>query len=397
MSSNDHEKGSIELHERLKGKIELRNKMPVKNEEDLSTVYSPGVAAPSQEIYRDPRRVRDLTMKSNTIAVVSDGSAVLGLGDIGPSAALPVMEGKSMLFKQFAGIDAVPLCLDARDVDALVGQIAALAPSFGGINLEDISAPRCFEIEARLQDIGIPVFHDDQHGTAIVAMAGIINACKLVDKKLEDLKVVISGAGAAGVAIAKLLNGDADDPSVRRGVDDIILCDSKGIISSHREDLNAVKEGVLDLTNVEDREGDLEDALEGADVFIGVSRGDILDAHMMKRMARDPIIFALSNPTPEIDPQEAKKGGAVAVATGRSDHPNQVNNVLVFPAIFRAALDMEVPRIDETMKLRAAFALAEEIPDPTPESFIPQALDPELVHHITENIVGACVEAQKEL
>lgn len=392
MEDNSYSERSLELHRRLKGKIEVLSKQEVRNSDELSTVYSPGVAAPCREIQKNPEAARDLTMKGSSIAVVSDGSAVLGLGNIGPTAALPVMEGKSMLFKQFAGIDAIPLCLNTQDTDQIVQQVEALAPTFGGINLEDISAPRCFEIEERLQEIGIPVFHDDQHGTAIVVMAGIINACKVVEKAVEDLKVVINGAGAAGVAISKLLTCNTMDPSLKRPVNEIIVCDRKGIISNSRTDLDPTKQALQTLTNTQDQEGKLDEALKGADVFIGVSKGNVLDKSMVNKMAKDPVIFALSNPTPEIEPEKAKEAGASVVATGRSDYPNQVNNVLVFPAIFKAALRMKVSRISEEMKLRTAFALAEQIDHATSEHVIVEALDPDVVKGVTERLVEACSE-----
>jgi malate dehydrogenase (oxaloacetate-decarboxylating) len=378
---------SIKLHEELRGKIEVANKVDVKSKAELSRVYSPGVAAPCLEIVKNPERAYDLTIKTNTVAVVSDGSAVLGLGNIGALAAIPVMEGKAMLFKKFAGINAFPICLDTQDTDEIVRTVKLLAPVFGGINLEDISAPRCFEVEDKLQNIGIPVFHDDQHGTAIVVLAGLINACKVVNKQLSELRVVINGAGAAGVAIAKLLRCIDLNRDICTPVKEIIICDSNGIISSERSNLNPTKKELLTFTNQSNTVGTLQDALHQADVFIGVSKGNILMAEDIRRMANDPVIFALANPIPEIDPGLALKAGAAVVATGRSDYPNQVNNVLVFPGIFRAALDMRAPRITARMKLVAAFALAGMIKNPTPGNIIISTLCTNVVKRVSEAIV----------
>lgn len=375
---------SIELHQKIKGKIGVFNKIPVENKSDLSLVYSPGVAGPCMEIHERPEKVYDLTIKSNTVAIVSDGSAVLGLGNIGAHAAIPVMEGKAMLFKKFAGIDAFPVCLDTQNTEEIIRTVKNIAPVFGGINLEDISAPRCFEIEDRLQDLGIPVFHDDQHGTAIVTLAGIINACKVVGKELREINIVINGAGAAGVAIAKILRCVNQNPDVCTPVRDIIVCDSKGIISGKRKGLSAIKQELLSFTNRRNISGSLRDALIGADVFIGVSKGNILQGEDIRLMARDPIIFALANPTPEIDPDLAKQFGAAIVATGRSDYPNQVNNVLVFPGIFKAVLEKRAPIITSRMKLAAARAIAGQIKEPNAELVIPSSLSSDVVNEVVK-------------
>ena len=381
---------SVALHEKLVGKIEIHNKTDIHNKHELSVVYSPGVAEPCREIHKNPERAYDLTIKANTIAIVTDGSAVLGLGNIGPLAAIPVMEGKAMLFKQFAGINAFPICLNTQNTEEIIMIIKNIAPVFGGINLEDISAPRCFEIEDRLQDLGIPVFHDDQHGTAIVTLAGILNACKVVNKKISDLKIVINGAGAAGVAIAKLLHCVNFDPADCVPVKSIIACDSKGIISHARTDMNSVKLDLLNFTNPGKLTGTLQDALKDADVFIGVSSGNILSIEDIKRMAKDPIIFALANPTPEISPELAIEAGAAVVATGRSDYPNQVNNLLVFPAIFKAALKMKMKRITREMKLAAAYAIADLINEPTADNIIISSLDEHITDKVTEAICRVC-------
>ncbi|MES2778126.1 MAG: NADP-dependent malic enzyme [Bacteroidota bacterium] len=384
---------SLHLHKALRGKIGIRNKIDVRNTHDLSLVYSPGVAEPCREIARDPEQVWNYTMKSNTVAIVTDGSAVLGLGNIGPLAALPVMEGKAMLFKKFAGIDAFPICLDTQDTDEIVRAVQLIAPVFGGVNLEDIAAPRCFEVERRLQNIGIPVFHDDQDGTAIVVLAALINASKLVGKSMFQLKVVINGAGAAGTAITRLLRcvGFGDEHQVCISVKDVIGCDSHGIISSHRTDLNPEKKHLLEYTNVTDMSGSLRDALKGADVFIGVSTGDILTADDIRTMAKDPIVFALANPTPEIMPDEAIKGGAAVVGTGRSDFPNQINNVLGFPGIFRGALDAHSKTITPSMKLAAAMAIADYLPNPKADQIIPATLDPAVSFRVSEAVKAAAL------
>lgn len=388
----DYFKESLTLHKRLRGKIRTGLKMDVRTKDDLSLVYSPGVAEPCRAIHADPATVYDYTIKSNTVAIVSDGSAVLGLGDIGAAAAIPVMEGKAMLFKRFADIDAFPICLDTKDTDKIVETVRLIAPVFGGINLEDISAPRSFEIENRLQDIGIPVFHDDQHGTAIVTLAAVMNSAKLVNKRMEDLKVVINGAGAAGIAIARLLRCiDAADKDRCTPVKDIIICDSKGAISSEREGLNSAKQSLLGFTNHEDFSGTVQDALVGADVFIGVSVGDLLTKEDVQRMADNAIIFAMANPHPEIMPAEAKAGGAVIVGTGRSDLPNQINNVLGFPGIFRGALDARAPRITHAMKLAAARAIADHLRVPTIEMVIPSTLDDRVAWRVAEAVKAAAL------
>jgi malate dehydrogenase (oxaloacetate-decarboxylating) len=392
MPVKDYYAASLALHIKHKGKIAVRSKIPVKTKDDLSTVYSPGVAAPCLEIAKNPEAAYLYTIKSNTVAVISDGSAVLGLGNIGALAAIPVMEGKAMLFKKFAGIDAFPICLDTQNTDEIVNTIRNIAPVFGGINLEDIAAPRSFEVEERLQDLGIPVFHDDQHGTAIVVMAALINSAKVLKKKLNDMKIVINGAGAAGVAIAKLLKGYGTvDPLI--SVRDIILCDRKGILHQSREDLNESKKATLEFTNFEGIHGTVRDALHGADVFIGVSEGNLLVADDIRVMAKNPIVLALANPTPEIMPEEAYKGGAAIVGTGRSDMPNQVNNVLGFPGIFRGALDARATKITIEMKLAAAHAIASCVEKPTRDTIIPTSLDKKVAQRVAKAVFK---EAMKE-
>jgi len=366
---------SLIIHEQLRGKIGILNKIPLESRDDLSIAYTPGVARPCEVIAEHPEKARELTIKHNTVAIVTDGSAVLGLGNIGPLAAIPVMEGKALLFKEFAGIDAWPICLDTQDTDEIIETIRRIAPVFGGINLEDIASPRCFEVEDRLQDLGIPVLHDDQHGTAIVLLAGLINASRVVGRELTSMRVIINGAGAAGIAIARLLRCVGFDPKVCIPVKDIIVCDSKGTIHKNRGDLSGVKKDLLTFTNREGREGALHDNLEGIDVFIGVSKGNLLKAEDIKRMGKDPIILAMANPIPEIMPDEARKGGAAIVGTGRSDFPNQVNNVLAFPGIFRGALDVGASRITAAMKIAAAHALADTVTNPSPDHIIPEPLD----------------------
>ena len=361
---------AIQLHKEWKGKLETVAKAKVDTREALALAYTPGVAAPCVEIHETPEKVYDYTIKQNTVAVVSDGSAVLGLGNIGPEAAIPVMEGKCVLFKEFGGVNAFPICLDTQDTDEIVKAVKQLAQVFGGIKLEDISAPRCFEIEERLkEELDIPVFHDDQHGTAIVVLSGIKNALKVVGKEKEDCHIVINGSGAAGIAIAKLL--------IRYGFKDIILCDTKGIIGDHRSDLNPVKKEMCKITNPNKKEGVLSDAVNGADIFIGVSAPGVLTKDMVRTMNKDAIIFALANPVPEIMPDEAKEAGARIIATGRSDFPNQVNNVVAFPGIFKGALEGRAKKITEEMKLAAAEAIASCVPeDKLSENFImPEAFD----------------------
>ena len=379
---------ALELHQLHKGKMEIVSKVPLDNNEDLSLAYSPGVAEPCLEIVKQPSSVYDYTIKGNLVAVVTDGSAVLGLGNIGPQAALPVMEGKALLLKNFADIDAFPICLDTHDVDEIVQIVKAISPTFGGINLEDISAPRCFEIERRLrQECDIPVFHDDQHGTAIVVGAGLLNALKIVDKKIAEIKIVVNGAGAAGISIVNLLS--------KIGFRHIVLCDSKGIIYKGRpEGMNPAKEAVAEITNLSLLKGSLKEAMSGADVFIGVSVANILTRDMIDCMNEDPIVFALANPSPEIMPDKAKEFGVRIIATGRSDFPNQVNNVLVFPGIFRGALDVRATDINETMKLAATYALASIIKtaDLTEDYIIPNAFDNNVAKVVAEAVSQAAVQ-----
>jgi malate dehydrogenase (oxaloacetate-decarboxylating) len=394
----EYYKQSLALHKRLAGKIETAIKIDIETKEDLSLLYSPGVAQPCIEISKDPSSVYDYTLKGNTIAIVSDGSAILGIGNLGALAAIPVMEGKAMLFKKFGGVNAFPICLDTQDTEEIIETIRRIAPVFGGINLEDISSPRCFEIEERLQDLGIPVFHDDQHGTAIVVLAGLINACKVVGKNLSDLKVVINGAGAAGIAITKMLKCIGYDDTIEcTPVRDVIVCDTKGIIHSGRKDLNKVKIGLLDYTNNDDISGSLKDALQNADVFIGVSGPGMLHENEVHTMAADPIIFACANPTPEITPEEAYKGGAAIFGTGRSDLPNQVNNVLAFPGLFRGALNAKATCITPGMKLAAAYAIAECVENPTRDRIIPCILDLTVADKVAVAVSKAWKEYQEAL
>lgn len=379
---------SLHLHKINQGKLTVRSKVPVKNAKDLSLAYSPGVAEPCKVIYDHPEDVYTYTMKGNLVAVVSDGTAVLGLGNIGPLAAMPVMEGKAVLFKAFAGVDAFPICLNTTSVDKIVETIKMLEPTFGGINLEDIAAPNCFLIEERLKrEVNIPVFHDDQHGTAIVTLAGLVNALKVVGKELSKVRVVINGAGAAGIAIVKLL--------YRMGARDIILCDSKGAIYEDRPyGMNWVKEEVAKISNREFVKGTLADAIKGTDVFIGVSVAGALTKEMIRTMNEDPIIFAMANPVPEIMPAEAYEAGAKVVGTGRSDFPNQVNNVLAFPGIFRGALDVHATHINEEMKEAAVYAIAELIgPDElAPDYVIPAPFDPRVAPAVAKAVAKAAME-----
>lgn len=352
----DYNEISLKLHEERQGKIEVISKVSVKDKKDLSVVYTPGVAEPCKKIHENVDNVYKYTAKKNLVAVVTDGTAVLGLGDIGPEAAMPVMEGKSILFKEFANIDAFPICLNTKDVDEIVKTIKYLSPTFGGINLEDISAPRCFQIEKRLkEELNIPVFHDDQHGTAIVVLAGLINALKLVDKKMEEAKIVINGAGAAGISICKLLMG--------AGAKNVVMCDLKGALAEGEEWMNEAQREIAKVTNRKLERGTLKDVIKEKDVFIGVSGPKVLTSQMVSTMNKDSIVFAMANPVPEILPEEAKLGGARVVATGRSDYPNQINNVLVFPGIFRGALDVRAKAITEEMKLEAAKAIASIVGD----------------------------------
>ncbi len=389
-------KKSVELHEQMQGKIEMTNKIPVDSTEILSLVYSPGVAQPCLEIEKDPERAYDLTIKGNTIAVVTNGTAVLGLGDIGPLASLPVMEGKAMLFKKFAGINAFPICIDSKNTRHIIETIRRIAPSFGGINLEDIKAPESFEIEEKLQDLGIPVFHDDQHGTAIVTLAALVNSCKVLGKDLTDLKVVINGAGAAGIAIAKLLRCFHIDSPLCQSVKTLIVCDSQGAIHRYRTDLNKAKTELLKYSNFHDVKGNIHEVIKGADVFIGVSKGNLLTQEDVKNMAPDPMIFAMANPTPEIMPEEALAAGAAIVGTGRSDYPNQINNVLAFPGIFKGALKARATTISTEMKLAAAYAIANSVENPSIDMVIPSALDTSLAD-IVANAVENAVYHEREL
>lgn len=380
---------SLELHKNRTGKLAVHSKVPVSTAKDLSLAYSPGVAEPCLEIEKDNALAYTYTNKGNFVAVVSDGTAVLGLGNIGPQAALPVMEGKAILFKSFAGVDAFPICLATTDIDEIVETVKRLEPSFGGINLEDIAAPNCFEIEERLKkELGIPVFHDDQHGTAIVCMAGLINALKVVDKTLDSIRVVTNGAGAAGIAIIKLL--------MSMGVQDVIMCDSKGTIYSGRlSGMNRIKEEIALITNRDNLKGTLADALVGADVFIGVSVANTVTPDMVRSMAKDPIIFAMANPVPEIMPDLAIEAGAAVVGTGRSDLPNQVNNVLAFPGIFRGALDVQAREINEPMKVAAAYAIAGLISpsDLRADNVIPAPFDLQVAPTVAAAVAKAAIES----
>ncbi len=372
---------ALMLHEKWNGKLETISKTPVKSREDLSLAYTPGVAKPCKVIANDPEAAYKYTMKANTVAVISDGSAVLGLGNIGPYAAMPVMEGKAVLFKEFGGVNAVPICLDTQDTEEIIKAVTYLAPGFGGINLEDISAPRCFEIEERLKKIlNIPVFHDDQHGTAIVVLAGIINALKVVGKKKEDCRVVINGAGSAGVAITKLL--------LTYGFPRIIMCDKAGIVSKDTQGLNWMQQKMTEVTNLDNETGSLADALKGADIFVGVSAPGIVTKEMVSSMNHDAILFAMANPVPEIMPDLAKAAGARVVGTGRSDFPNQVNNVVAFPGIFKGALEGRAAQITEEMKLAAAFAIASLVPDDAlnENNIMPEAFDPKVAQVVAQAV-----------
>lgn len=388
----DYSAESLALHEKLKGKISISLKQDLATKDDLTLCYSPGVAEPVCQIANDEEKVWELTIKSNTVAVVSDGSAILGLGNLGAEASIPVMEGKAMLFKKFADVDAFPICLATQNTEEIIQTIRNIAPVFGGINLEDISSPRCFEIEERLQTLGIPVFHDDQHGTAIVVLAGIINACKLLGKKIDELNVVINGAGAAGLAISKLLNCFEIDPSVCTPVKQIIMCDTKGIIHKDRSDLNDFKREILRHSNPNNLKGTLKTALKNADVFIGVSQANLLTRDDIRSMNPDPIIFPLANPVPEIAPEIAYEGGAGVVGTGRSDVPNQINNVLAFPGIFRGALDIRARRITPRMKVAAAYAIANCVTDIHRDNIIPSTLDMNVAKCVAQAVKDAYLE-----
>ncbi|MDE6148537.1 MAG: NADP-dependent malic enzyme [Ruminococcus sp.] len=378
---------SLKLHYQWKGKIEVICRSPLETRDDLSLAYTPGVAQPCLEIQKDINKSYELTRRSNLVAVITDGTAVLGLGDIGPEAGMPVMEGKCALFKAFGDVDAIPLCVKSKDVDEIVKTVSLISGSFGGVNLEDISAPRCFEIEKKLKECcDIPIFHDDQHGTAVVTLAAMINALKFTGKKLNEIRVVTSGAGAAGIAIIKLL--------IAMGLNDVILCDRKGAIYEGRDGLNQEKIEMAKITNKQMRKGSLEEVIKGADVFIGVSAPGCVTPEMVKSMAKDPIIFAMANPTPEIMPDLAKEAGAAVVGTGRSDFPNQINNVLVFPGIFRGALDCRAKDINDEMKIAAAKAIADYIPESelTADNIIPSALD----KNVSSAVAKAVIKAAKD-
>ncbi len=382
----DYRKESLRLHGEWKGKIEVISKVPVANKQDLSLAYTPGVAEPCLAIQKDVDLSYELTRRWNLVAVVTDGTAVLGLGDIGPEAGMPVMEGKCVLFKSFGDVDAFPLCIRSKDVDEIVKTVKLLAGSFGGINLEDISAPRCFEIERRLkEECDIPIFHDDQHGTAVVTLAAMLNALKLTKKDISDIEVVVNGSGAAGIAVTRLL--------MAMGLKKVILCDTKGAIYEGRENLNAEKAEMARISNFEKKKGQLRDVIVGADVFIGLSAAGMLTKEMVKTMAKDPIIFAMANPTPEIMPDEAKEAGASVVGTGRSDFPNQINNVLAFPGIFRGALDVRARDINDEMKIAAAKAIASLISDDelNPDYVIPAPFDPRVAGCVAKAVAEAAV------
>lgn len=372
---------ALMMHEKWNGKLETVSKTPVKSREDLAIAYTPGVAEPCKVIAQDKEAAYTYTMKANTVAVVSDGSAVLGLGNIGPHAAMPVMEGKAVLFKEFGGVNAVPICLDTQDTEEIIKAVTWLAPGFGGINLEDISAPRCFEIEERLKaTLDIPVFHDDQHGTAIVVLAGIINALKVVGKKKEDCKIVVNGAGSAGVAITKLL--------LTYGFPNIVMCDKVGIVSKNTEGLNWMQKKMTEVTNLQNETGTLADAMKGADIFVGVSAPGIVSPEMVASMNKDAILFAMANPVPEIMPDAAKAAGARVVGTGRSDFPNQVNNVVAFPGIFKGALEGRARQITEEMKLAAAIAIAGLVPEEelNEDYIMPEAFNPKVAELVAEAV-----------
>ena len=383
----DYSELSLKKHYQWKGKIEVICRAPLMTKEDLSLAYTPGVARPCLEIQKDYNKSFELTRRSNLVAVITDGTAVLGLGDIGPEAGMPVMEGKCALFKAFGGVDAIPICVRSKDVDEIVRTVSLISGSFGGINLEDISAPRCFEIERRLKEIcDIPVFHDDQHGTAVVTLAAMLNALKLVGKNIEDVKVVTSGAGAAGIAIIKLL--------ISMGLKNVIMCDRSGTIYEGREGLNPQKEEIARVTNREMLKGSLADAMKGADVFIGISAPGTVTKDMVRSMNKDPIIFPRANPDPEITPEDAKAAGAAIVGTGRSDYPNQINNVLAFPGIFRGALDVRASDINDAMKIAAAKAIAWSVLDYelSPDYIIPSALDKNIAEVVAEAVAEAAVK-----
>ena len=377
----NYDEMALELHARNRGKLGVHSKIELKTVDDMSTAYSPGVAAVSREIARDREKVYELTGKGNMVAVVSDGSAVLGLGNIGAEGSMPVMEGKALLFKELADIDAFPICIDAHESDEIISIVRAISPTFGGINLEDIAAPKCFEVEEGLQDLGIPVFHDDQHGTAVVVLAAMVNALRVVNKEFADVRVVFSGAGASGIACCKILQV--------MGVQDIIMVDTQGIIYDGRDNLTPIKQEIADTTNQERMKGDIHDAIKGADVFIGLSIANILTADDIRGMNKDAIVLPMANPDPEILPDEAKRGGAAVVGTGRSDMPNQINNVLAFPGILRGALDVRAERITTQMKVAAGFAISDLLPEPTPDEIIPYALNTQVVPAVAKAVGDA--------
>ena len=383
----DYAKESLKMHYEWKGKLEVTPRAAVDSKEALSLAYTPGVAQPCLEIQKDVNKSYELTRRWNTVAVVTDGTAVLGLGDIGPEAGMPVMEGKCVLFKAFGDVDAIPLCVRSKEVDDIVNTVALLAGSFGGVNLEDIAAPRCFEIERKLKECcDIPIFHDDQHGTAVITLAGLTNALKVVDKKLDEVRIVVNGAGAAAISITKLL--------LSAGAKDITLCDRKGAIYEGRDGLNWIKEEMAQITNPENRSGTLAEMLVGADVFIGVSAPNSVTTDMVKTMNRDAIVFACANPTPEIFPEDAKAGGAAVVSTGRSDYPNQINNVLAFPGIFRGALDARASDINDAMKIAAAHALADLVGDDLSADYIiPAAFDPRVKDAVAAAVKQAAYDS----
>lgn len=377
----NYDEMAMELHARHRGKLGVHSKVELNTIDDMSTAYTPGVAAVCREIARDRDRAYDLTIKGNSVAVVSDGSAVLGLGNIGAEGSMPVMEGKALLFKELADIDAVPICIDAHESDEIISIVRAISPTFGGINLEDIAAPKCFEVEEGLQDLGIPVFHDDQHGTAVVVLAAMVNALRVVSKEFEEVKVVFSGAGASGIACCKILQV--------MGAQNIVMVDTRGIIYQGRDNLTPVKEEIALTTNPEGIRGDVHDALKGADVFIGLSIANLLNADDIRAMNKGAVVLPMANPDPEILPDEAFRGGAAVVGTGRSDLPNQINNVLAFPGILRGALDARAERITTQMKVAAGFAISDLIPEPTPDEIIPYALNTDVVPAVAKAVGDA--------
>ena len=384
----NYDEMALELHARNRGKLGVHSKVELKTIDDMSTAYTPGVAAVCREIAGDRSKVYDLTGKGNMVAVVSDGSAVLGLGNIGAEGSMPVMEGKALLFKELAGIDAVPICIDAHEANEIIDIVRAISPTFGGINLEDIAAPKCFDVEDGLQDLGIPVFHDDQHGTAVVVLAAMVNALRVVNKDFADVRVVFSGAGASGIACCKILQV--------MGVQDIILVDTQGIIHRGRDNLTPAKEEIALTTNPEGIKGDVHDAVKGADVFIGLSIANLLSADDIREMNKNAVVLPMANPDPEIMPDEAFRGGAAVVGTGRSDLPNQINNVLAFPGILRGALDVRAERITTRMKVAAGFAISDLVPEPTPDEIIPYALNTDVVPAVAKAVGDAWQQETSE-